>query len=337
MIDSYWLMNFSLKGYWIMRIGLLYDAQNYTWNSVEKDFSLLSEITKIAKGFEELNYEVDLINGINELVNRITQANKAPWDIVMNHISWTRTLKKESAATFLEFYKIPYIGNSQKSLTICADKYITKLLAKELDIPTPKYIYQEYPYQIFPDYNEIVMCLGSPFVMKANGTSGSMGVVKISSPDMYKKKWHEFIQKWHEGILFEKFIEGSDLTIPIISEGQKPRVLGAVQYLDSENKTIPFFSKNLKYYEDISCAKYTDDIISSFLKNYSKKIHIATQCTIFSRCDFRLTKTGEIYFLECNATPEINPNGAFITAGDLAYPDLLQHIITETQASITKT
>ena len=317
-----------------MKIGLLYDANNYTYNGNETDYSLLSEITKISNGFKELNYDIDLINGLEELVFKITKysnINGAPWDIVMYHISWTRTLQKESVTAFLEFYKIPYIGNSQKALTLCADKYCSKLFAKELGIPVPKYIYQEFPYSYIMDYTHIISELGSPFIIKANGTSGSIGVKKIDNYSEYQKAWKEFSEKWHDGILLEEYIVGTDLTVPVLRNNRRPFALGVVQYKTSNNDSIPFFTRNIKYFEEISCINYENNKICNQVKKYSLKMHKATHCSVYSRCDFRITDNGEVYFLECNATPDLNPHGAFVVAGGMDFANLLQHITMESQ------
>lgn len=315
-----------------MKIGLLYDACNYTYAGIDTDFSLFSEITKISNGFKEANYQTELIDGLRELVFKITnQPDNPPWDIVMNHISWTRTLQKESATSFLDFYKIPYIGNSQKALILCADKYCSKLLAKEIGIPVPKYIYQEFPNYQNIDYEYIISQLGSPFIIKANGTSGSIGVRMVNNYQEYKSIWEEYIRKWHEGILLEEYIAGTDLTVPVLSNNKHPKALGVVQYKDSNNESIPFFSRNIKYFEEISCSIFENDKICNQVKKYSEKMHLATHCSIYSRCDFRITDTGNIYFLECNATPDLNPHGAFVVAGDMDFSSLLQYIVTESQ------
>ena len=60
-------------------------------------------------------------------------------------------------------------------------------------------------------------------------------------------------------------------------------------------------------------------------------MHKATHCSVYSRCDFRITDNGEVYFLECNATPDLNPHGAFVVAGGMDFANLLQHITMESQ------
>lgn len=320
-----------------MNVGILYDAHNYTVTSIENDFSLLSEVTKIKQGLEEANHKVSLVENINEMVRIIVSSSEPPWDIIINHISWTRTLQKVSPLTFLDFYNIPYVGNCHKALMLCADKYISKLIAQDLNIPVPKFIFQSYPYKSLLNYSDIVATLGSPFVIKANGSSGSLGVKKICSCMEYESVCANFMKNWHSGILFEEFISGIDLTVPVLNNGKEYHALAAIQYLDGDKKEIPFFTREIKYFEDICCQVFQDEKIAALLKKYATKIHAALYCNIFSRSDFRLTDEGQIFFLECNATPDLNPSGAFVTAGDFTYSELLDHIIKLSFEQATKT
>lgn len=320
-----------------MNVGILYDIHNYTVAKIEKDFSLLTEVTKIKRGLEEANYKVSFIENIDEMVECIISSAELPWDIIINRISWTRTLQKVSPLSFLDFYNIPYVGNCHKALMLCADKYITKIIAQELNIPVPKYIFQSYPYKSLLNYSDVVKTLGSPFVIKANGSSGSLGVKKIGSCTEYENVCANFMKNWHNGILFEEFIEGIDLTVPVLNNGKEYHALAAIQYLDKDKKEIPFFTREIKYFEDIHSQVFQDDKITSFLKKYATKMHTALYCNIFSRSDFRLTNKGQIFFLECNATPDLNPSGAFVTSGEFTYPELLDHIIKISFEQFTKT
>lgn len=312
-----------------MRIGILYDASNYYLSGQEKDFSLLSEVTKVKSGLENCSYETELIEGLGELLALLIQ-DSHKFDLFLNLITWTRSSKKMSPVELIDYFGIPYIGNSLKPLIICADKYITKLLAMELGIPVPKFIY-ENPYTLVPDnFQDIAQTLNVPFVMKANGTSGSLGLRLISNEVEYQQTRAEFKKKWNLGILYEEYIIGTDITVPIIETNKIASPLQTIKYLDSQGKDIPFFTREIKYYEDIEGITFDNDLKDSELvKKYALLIHNQVGCRLFSRSDFRLTPQGKFYFLECNASPDLNPHGAFVIASNMKYEQLLTHIITE--------
>ena len=316
-----------------MNIGILYDANNYFKSGIEKDFHILSEITKISDALTELKHNAILIDGIAELIDLIALKKKQV-DVIMNLIPWTRTSQKINATCFLDFYNIPFIGNGEKALILCADKYISKLIAHNNGIKVPRYIYDRTPEKKSTSYATIKQVLGCPFIIKANGSSGSLGVRKVHSELELDSVRKNFTQKWNTGFLYEEYVEGHDIMVPIISKNGTPHALGVVKYLNSRKENILFFSTEMKYFEEIQCVPYDTDETKMALI-YAECIHSALGCTFFSRSDFRITPDGQIYFLECNATPELNPSGAFVVASKKAsLSALLLDIIDE---SITKT
>lgn len=314
-----------------MKIGILYNATNYTLLKTERDFSLLSEISKIKKAFEENKHEVILIEEISHLFSLLYN-NKLDIDLIFNRIFWTRSDHKIDPISILNYYQIPYISNPVKSFILCADKYITKLLAISQNILTPRYIYESKTKPESIDYDHIKTQLGSPFILKANGTSGSMGIRKVTSFEEFNTALRDLKSKWNNGILFEEYIDEIDITVPVISHNGVSFPLEPVKYNDQNGKDITYFTREIKYFEDISCVRLdsNNEIIQN-LKRYATVIHEATECTIISRSDFKLTPDHKIYFLECNAAPDLNPYGAFVVgaSGDITYTSLLQHLIDE--------
>ena len=312
-----------------MKIGILYDANNYYLCDSEKDFSLLSEVTKIKRGLEDNFFETELIEGIDGLISSIVQ-NLCQLDLIVNLVTWTRSNKILNPVDLLKYYGIPYIGNSSKSMIICADKYISKLIAMELGIPVPKYLYESTCKSFVYDYQYIAQTLKVPFVMKANGTSGSLGLKLINTKAEFKQAQAEFNEKWNMGILYEEYIVGTDITIPVLQTNGVAHALQIIKYLDSQNNDIPFFTRQIKYYEDIHSIIY-DNFLNNpeQVKEYALLIHNQLGCRLFSRSDFRLTPEGNYYFLECNASPDLNPHGAFVNASKMEYEQLLLHLINE--------
>lgn len=312
-----------------MKIGILYDVNNYYLNEFEKDFSLLSEVAKIKKGLEDCSYDTVLIEGTDELISLLGQSSLS-FDLIINLITWTRSNKRISPVGLLNYYRIPYIGNSIEPLIICANKYITKLLAAELGIPVPKWIYDNGDALSSCNFEHIVQTLHLPFVMKANGTSGSLGVKLINNEFEFERNRNEFKKRWNSGILYEEYIDGVDITVPVISTNKIATSLQTIKYLDSHNNDIPFFTREIKYYEDIHGISYDYYLNNAgTVKNYALLIHNQIGCRMFSRSDFRLTPEGNFYFLECNASPDLNPCGAFVIASKMTYTELLSHMVNE--------
>ena len=73
-----------------------------------------------------------------------------------------------------------------------------------------------------------------------------------------------------------------------------------------------------------------DEKMQELLSVYSLKIHKLIGCGAYSRVDFRLSKNGEIYFLEINTLPGFTDTSLFpksaVTHG-LKYKELIKKII----------
>lgn len=292
-----------------MNIGILYDVRTVTNQGSIIEHSLLSSVTKLENALEEMGqvcYLFDAATDLNELINK-----KGVIDIVINYVPWTRTNKKILHPTLLNLLNIPFVGNSAESLVICADKVLTKLLAHENGIEVPRYMVLSGHTK----FNDIVNRFGLPFVIKANRSSGSLGVKLIRNEVDFFKEFDVLTESWGDDIFAEEFIEGVDITVPVITSKRIPKALGTLTYYDENNKIISFFTHDRKYHERLRCENYYDPCISPQAMGHAEKIHQLCRCTSLSRVDFRLTPKGKLYLLEINATPELNPKGAFTTAG----------------------
>lgn len=169
------------------------------------------------------------------------------------------------------------------------------------------------------------------FVLKANKTSGSLGVSLIHSEEEYILELNRLQELWGNDIYIEEYIDGIDLTVPIICKDGKPKALGTVTYLDKNLQNIQFFTHENKYHRKTTCVNYFDPIITPRALKYAEMVHSLCCCTSLSRVDFRASPSGELYFLEINGTPELNSTGAFTTAGPgRSLSDILDLCINET-------
>jgi len=72
--------------------------------------------------------------------------------------------------------RIPFVGSDVRASVITMDKYLTKLVALQNEIPTPSFIYI-YDRNAAPDYVSVVNELGSPFIVKPCDVGSTIGLV----------------------------------------------------------------------------------------------------------------------------------------------------------------
>ena len=292
-----------------MNIGILFDTSTITNQGVLIEHSLLSSVSKIATQLEQMGhmcFYYETVRGFRELANKSHNI-----DVVINYVPWTRTDKKVMFPSLLNYIGIPFVGNNDEALILCADKLLTKLIARENEIPVPRYIRKIND----GSFEKIKETLGVPFVLKANRTSGSLGVRLVHDDEEYKDALKYLLNLWGIDIFAEEYIEGIDITVPVVTEKGVPKALGTITYVDENQNIIPFLTHDYKYHEKIGCTKYYDLATSSQALVFAEYLRLECRCSALSRVDFRLDTEGNLHFLEINGTPELNPNGAFTVAG----------------------
>ncbi len=297
-----------------MIAGILYNATSVTEMGHFVEHSLFSSVTVIHQELEKMGYSVRLYEGnvgVEHLVKERDQIS-----FVIDFIPWTRSDQKICHPSLLNFYRIPFVGNESDALVLCADKILTKLLAIAHKIPVPQFLLFSAEEADDSLYDRIVHICKLPFVLKANRTSGSLGVRLVHDLDEFFGMVKELSSLWGRCLFAEEYITGIDVTVPVLTIAREAIALGTTKYLDKNQEEIEFFSHDCKYHESLTCAKFEDTVLTPQLMRYAAEMHSLCGCTALSRTDFRVSKEGKVFFLEINATPDLNLNGAFVKAGE---------------------
>lgn len=297
-----------------MTAGILYNATSVTEKGNFFEHSLLSSVTALQEELEKMGYCVRLYDGDVGMEHLGRESDNVSF--VIDFVPWTRSNQKICSPSLLNFYHIPFIGNESDALILCADKILTKLLAFAYQIPIPQFFLLP-PGEVDSSlYDKIVHNCKVPFVLKANRTSGSLGVRLVHDQNEFFAMAEELSSLWGRSLFAEEYISGIDITVPVLTVNGKAKALGTTKYLDRNQNEIPFFSHDCKYHESLTCVKFEDENLTPQLMRYAAEMHSLCGCTSLSRADFRITKEGHVFFLEINATPDLNRSGAFVKAGE---------------------
>jgi D-alanine-D-alanine ligase len=204
----------------------------------------------------------------------------------------------------LELFKIPYTCSGVLASSLAMDKIRTKtfiagigakvapaLLVYKSDYKTKK---QSYLKQI-----------KGKVVVKPNRIGSSLGINIVSGrADIDKAIQKAF--KHDNQVLVEKFIKGTELTVPVLGNS-KPLALPVIEIVPIISN---FFDYKAKYAEggtdEIVPARISKKLTKE-LQSLALKIHLALGCRGLTRSDFIVDKKGDIYFLEINTIPGLTP------------------------------
>lgn len=324
-----------MMGRFIMKIGITYDTkEDYMDIDSSKycDFASKTSISFLKKQFIQAGYDTILIGSCAKLKELIS-SGKLDVDYIYNTAEGIRSRNREGIIpSLLETYNIPYIGSDAYALSLTLNKYHTKLLAKQIGIPTPK---SEIIY-LYDPISQIIRKLKNlnfPLVIKPNYEGSSMGVFLVNSMEEGIARIEQNQSDYHQEILCEEYIDGMEITVPIIGNDEKASALGIIEFYRNDKKPIGIFNSNDKHYANIKCRKAEiPSETEHLIRTYSERIHRFLGCRDINRVDYRITADFKVFLLEINPLPALDPEGSFVCAARLQgmdFPQLLNRIVDE--------
>lgn len=318
-----------------MKIGITYDTKEEHEDvdySKYCDFTLQTSIAFLQKQFIQAGYETVLI-GPCEKLKKIISSGDLDVDFIYNTAEGISSRNREAIVpALLEAYSIPYIGSDAYALSVTLNKYHTKLLAKQIGIPTPK-CEIIYLYDSNADVHKKLNNLHFPIIVKPNYEGSSMGLYLVDSKKEALCKIEQNQVDYNQEVLCEEYIDGMEITVPIIGNDEKAFALGVVEFYRRNEQPIGIFKSEDKHYTDIQCreARIPSETVRH-IKEYSEKMHRFLGCKDISRIDYRVTVDNKIFLLEVNPLPALDPDGSFVCAAKLQgmeFSELLKRIVDE--------
>jgi D-alanine-D-alanine ligase len=197
----------------------------------------------------------------------------------------------------LELAGKPYTGSGVRSSAVCMDKMISKVIFEHHGIVTPPWAYLRREDAGQGRDSAALAPLGLPLVVKAADQGSTIGISIVERAGDLGQAI-ELALKYSDGIVFEKYIEGRELSTSIVGDEVFPTVeIKPKQgFYDYERK----YTKGMTEYE---CPARLDPAIARRLEADALRAYKVCGCEGFARVDSRLDAKGTAYFLEINTIP----------------------------------
>ena len=226
----------------------------------------------------------------------------------------------------LDMAGIPYTGSGVLASAAAMDKVTAKRVVSAAGIPTPDYFVRPSgdPGEMEQLIRTIEDTIGFPVVIKPNDQGSSVGLniaMKPSELDKYVKEAKEYSDK----VLFEKLIEGRELTVSVLGDEALPvaEVIPKDGFYDYQHKYTPGLA------DKIVPAPLSEDETAEVQK-LGLTAFSALNCRGYARIDFRYSKDKKWYFLEANTLPGMTQTSLVPKAAQAAgieFPELLERIV----------
>lgn len=228
----------------------------------------------------------------------------------------------------LELMGVPYTGSGVMASSIAIDKVMTKRVWAALGLPTPKYLVlggsqQRERLMGVPDE------LGLPLIVKPPREGSSIGVTKVSGYSQMQEAV-ELSARYDADVLCEEFIEGVEVTCPVLGTGANARTLPIVRInapegaYDYQNK---YFTDEVKY----QCPSGLPAALEQEISRIVLASYQGLGCRGWARADLMIRASdSKPCLLEMNTSPGMTGHSLVpmsAKAAGISYPDLCVQIL----------
>ena len=225
----------------------------------------------------------------------------------------------------LELLRIPYTGSGVMASAIAMDKVYTKRIWTTHDLPTPGFLVARSA----ADVRTAAERFGLPMAVKPSREGSTIGFTKVGSLDQCTAAY-DIARRHDDDVLCEQFVDGRELTVPILGTGAQARALPVIEILapagnyDYQNK---YFRNDTRY----ECPADLPPDLTRHIQALSVAAFHAVGCEGWARVDVMLRRADLAPFLlEVNTSPGMTshslvPMGA--RAEGVSYEDLCLQVL----------
>lgn len=198
----------------------------------------------------------------------------------------------------LELLGIPYTGSGVMASSVAIDKVMTKRIWRFEGLPTPDWRMVTSAEQTIEALKE----LGSPMIVKPAREGSTIGLAKVSEASQCAAAY-ALAARHDELVLCEQFVEGDEVTCPVMGAGLAARALPVIRIIapngnyDYHNK---YFGNETKYL--VPCGLPEAEVAA--IQKIVLKAYRSIGCRGWARADVMIdAKSRKPYLLEINTSP----------------------------------
>lgn len=229
-----------------------------------------------------------------------------------------------------ELLDIPYTGSDSLGCAVAMDKGLTKKIFMESGVSTPG---GGTIHKSDKDKSPRRFSLDFPVVVKPCCGGSSIGVHIVHTEADYRAALEQSFT-YEDEVVVEPYIKGREFACGILDGVALPPI-----------EVIPksgFFDYANKYQADASleiCPAQIDEETTRRMQEITKRAYHALKLSVYSRADFLLDESGQLYCLEMNTLPGMTSASLLpkeAAAAGIPYDELCRRIIEISRRERTK-
>ena len=229
----------------------------------------------------------------------------------------------------LELLGIPYTGSGVMASAMAMDKVMTKRVWTALGLPTPQYVRLAPDEQTPAAVAAIPAQLGLPLIVKPPREGSSIGMTRVTDAAQMTDAV-ALATRYDADLLCEQFIEGLELTCPVLGQGADARALPVIRIAapdgayDYQNK---YFTDEVQYH----CPSGLPEAEEREIQRLVVAAYRALGCRGWGRADIMLRASDrQPFLLEMNTSPGMTSHSLVpmsARAAGISYEDLCLRLL----------
>jgi D-alanine-D-alanine ligase len=202
----------------------------------------------------------------------------------------------------LELLGLPYTGSGVMASAICMDKTMTKRVFVAEGLPTPRWAWLGANDQSRERIRTVPDDLGLPLIVKPPREGSSIGITKVAGySDMAEAV--KLAAQYDPDVLCEEFIEGEEVTCPVLGQGSGAQALPVIRIVAPEGK----YDYQNKYFTDDTsylCPSGLPEAEEREMQRIVVAAYQALGCRGWGRADLMIRASDrQPFLLEMNTSP----------------------------------
>ena len=320
-----------------MRIALLHNARPDEVpaglpDDAFEEYDRPATLQSVAAALGERGDEVLLVPADRRLPFRLSEGR---FDFAFNMAEGHgRRCREAIPAAVCELLGLPYTGSDPLTLAATLDKAVARRIVSP-EVPVARgalwegdgddALLEELPY---------------PVLVKPNDEGSSKGIREdalAAGPAEAAERCRRLKERYGCAALAEEFLPGAEVTVGVVGNGERARVLGMMEVAASNGAPGPFvysvevkrdFLRRVRYHVPPRLPSATREELARLALTACRLLG----CRDVARLDFRCDAEGRPRFLECNPLPGLDPETsdlAILSRGILPYGELVRGILAD--------
>tara|TARA_R110002096_G_scaffold435826_2_gene663616 strand:+ start:160595 stop:161623 length:1029 start_codon:yes stop_codon:yes gene_type:complete len=269
---------------------------------------------QIAGALRECGHTVKLLGAHDDPMAVMHHLREEPVDMVWNSSEGFGTIDSLDflLPALLDAEGVPYTGASPQCLMVTRNKAMTKKVLAHHDIEVPRFLTYRIGEGLREDEEYFF-----PAIVKPMRLDASQGISKASvvyDREALEQRVQFVHEKLHDAAIVEDYIEGRELYVSVMGNGDDLTILPTVELLFDPDKNKPedrIATKKKKWKDQYGAKPKVRQVFARPISAVAKE-RIEHTCTAgfralwlrdFARFDLRLDDEDRVWVLEANANP----------------------------------